>query len=78
MFQRKEGIKVAVPKSRTSHKRTSQRKAQWLGSLTAPSTTLCSQCGEVVQTHRACSACGYYRGRQILKIATRAEETKES
>ncbi len=69
---------MAVPKSRTSHKRTRQRKAQWLGSLTAPSTSVCPQCGEVVQTHRACSECGYYRGRQVLKVGTKAEDKKKS
>lgn len=69
---------MATPKSRTSHTRTRQRKAQWLGSLTAPATTVCPQCGEVVQTHRACSECGYYRGRQILVKKTTAEGKKES
>ncbi|MDO9508801.1 MAG: 50S ribosomal protein L32 [Thermovirgaceae bacterium] len=69
---------MAVPKSRTSHKRTSQRKAQWLGSLTAPSTTVCPNCGEVAQTHRACPECGYYRGRQIIVMKSKAEEKAKS
>ncbi|MDT8284751.1 MAG: 50S ribosomal protein L32 [Thermovirgaceae bacterium] len=78
MFPGKEGIKVATPKSRTSHKRTSQRKAHFLGALTSPCTTICPHCGEVAQTHRACPECGYYRGRQIVVIKSTAKEKAES
>jgi large subunit ribosomal protein L32 len=68
---------LATPKSRTSHKRTSQRKSHWLGSLSAPGTTLCPQCGEVAQSHRVCPECGYYRGRQIIVKKTKGEEEKK-
>ncbi|GHV29044.1 50S ribosomal protein L32 [Synergistales bacterium] len=60
---------MATPKRRISHARTHNRKAKFLASLTAPEVTTCPRCGESVQTHRACSACGYYRGRQVLKVA---------
>ena len=57
---------MATPKRKTSHARTAQRKAQWLGALRAPSFGSCPRCGEAVQSHRACPACGYYRGRKIV------------
>lgn len=67
---------MAAPKSRTSHTRTRQRKAQWLGSLKSPGTTVCSSCGEVTQMHRACPECGHYRGRQAIEKKAEGEEKK--
>ncbi len=69
---------VATPKSRTSHTRTRQRKAQWLGSLKSPGTTVCANCGEVAQMHRACPECGHYRGRLVVEQKQEGEEKKES
>ncbi|MDY3869563.1 MAG: 50S ribosomal protein L32 [Pyramidobacter sp.] len=43
--------------------------AQWLGSMTAPGMTVCSHCGETIMNYSACPACGYYRGRKVLKVA---------
>ncbi|MDR1049375.1 MAG: 50S ribosomal protein L32 [Synergistaceae bacterium] len=59
---------MATPKRRTSHARTAQRKAQWLGALSAPETAKCPHCGEPVMSHRACPSCGYYRGRAIVEV----------
>jgi len=28
----------------------------------------CSQCGSATPSHRACRACGYYKGRQVLTV----------
>jgi large subunit ribosomal protein L32 len=58
---------MATPKRKTSHARTAQRKAHWLGALDAPSTTKCTHCGEVVVSHRACPSCGFYKGRKIIE-----------
>jgi len=60
---------MATPKRRISHARTHNRKAKFLGALSAPSLGTCPKCGETIQSHRACSACGHYRGRQVLKVA---------
>lgn len=63
---------MATPKRNTSHARTAQRKAHWLGALKAPETGTCPHCGETFQRHRACPSCGHYRGRKI--IATKGDE----
>ena len=60
---------MATPKRRVSHSRTHNRKAHWLGALSAPETTACPRCGEIIRTYRACGACGYYRGRKVLAVA---------
>ncbi len=59
---------MATPKRKTSHARTSQRKAQWLNALKAPVTLSCPHCGEIVKAHHACPSCGYYKGRQVVKV----------
>ena len=59
---------MATPKRKTSHARTAQRKAHWLGALDAPSTAKCAHCGEVVVSYCACPSCGFYKGRQVIKV----------
>ena len=59
---------MATPKRKTSHARSANRKAHWLGALSAPSATACTNCGEVTLSHRACPSCGYYRKRKIVEI----------
>ena len=61
---------MATPKRKTSHARTAQRKAKWLGALKTPMIKTCPHCGEVMQLHHACPSCGYYKGRQVVKIKT--------
>jgi len=68
---------MAVPKRKTSHARTHKRKAQWLGAMKEPSVAVCSQCGEMIQTHRACPECGYYKGRKVAKVKGENEEISE-
>ncbi|MDR1740268.1 MAG: 50S ribosomal protein L32 [Synergistaceae bacterium] len=58
---------MATPKRKTSHARTAQRKAQWLGALSAPSSCACPKCGEPAVSYRACPACGHYRGRKVIE-----------
>ena len=57
---------MAVPKKRTSKRRTAMRRAHDFIAYTS-STTICS-CGAIRRAHHVCSACGMYRGVQLLKI----------
>ena len=57
---------MAVPKSKTSKQRRNlRRSSHW--KLDLPNLALC-KCGEYTLSHRACKACGMYRGRQVIKI----------
>lgn len=29
---------------------------------------ICDNCGEVLQRHHVCGACGWYRGRQVIAV----------
>ncbi len=64
---------MALPKRRFSRSRRDKRRLQI--HLRNPSWTRCPQCGATVLTHRACPACGNYRGRAVLSVA-REEKPK--
>ena len=57
---------MAVPKRRTSPMKRDQRRAQH-DKVKAPNVSTCANCGDVTVPHRACPACGYYKGRKVIK-----------
>jgi len=59
---------MAVPKRRTSKARRDKRRSN-VWKLTYPNLSKCKNCGEFVQPHHACGACGYYKGAKILEVA---------
>ncbi len=56
---------MAVPKTKTSKARKHSRRANWR--LSVPGMIKCPQCGEFKMPHRICPACGYYKGKEIVK-----------
>ena len=62
---------MAVPQQRQSKSRSRIRRAQVM-KRTAPVGIPCAQCGEMKLPHHVCAACGYYKGRQVLKIEEKA------
>ena len=58
---------MAVPKRKVSRARRDKRRSS-VWKLTAPALSKCTQCGELKGPHRGCSACGFYKGREIIKI----------
>jgi large subunit ribosomal protein L32 len=57
---------MAVPKRKKSKMRVRQRKGNIKADLAQAGA--CSNCGSPQRAHRVCSACGYYRGKQVLTI----------
>lgn len=57
---------MAVPKRKTSRRKRDQRRAQH-DKISAPNVVPCPNCGDVMLPHRACPACGYYKGRKVGK-----------
>jgi large subunit ribosomal protein L32 len=57
---------MGLPKRRVSKARRDKRRTG--KGLTAPSLSTCPDCGEPVLPHRACSSCGSYKGRKVVKI----------
>ena len=58
---------MAVPKSKISKQRRDKRRSShW--KLDLPNLSKCPKCGEPVLSHRACKACGYYKGRPAVAV----------
>lgn len=58
---------MAVPKRKSSHARSAKR---WAGYKKAkkPSLVTCPNCQEMMQVHHVCTSCGYYKGKEVVKI----------
>jgi large subunit ribosomal protein L32 len=61
---------MAVPKKKTSPSRQGMRRSHH--ALKPVMSIECPQCGEPKLPHHLCSACGCYKGRQVVG---RAEKT---
>ncbi|NLX91170.1 MAG: 50S ribosomal protein L32 [Firmicutes bacterium] len=57
---------MAVPKRRTSKTRRDKRRTHW--KLAAPALVSCPQCHEFKLPHHICGHCGYYKGKEIVKL----------
>lgn len=57
---------MAVPKGKVSKARRNLRKAHW--KISTPSMVECPHCHEMKRPHHVCSKCGYYDGKEIVKV----------
>lgn len=57
---------MGVPKKRTSKMRRDRRRAANNNLRSAVQVSKCPNCKEPVMPHRACSACGHYKGREVV------------
>jgi len=57
---------MAVPKRKISKQRKNKRRTHY--KLTAPGLVECSQCHSLKMSHRVCKECGYYDGKEIVKV----------
>lgn len=57
---------MANPKRRLSKARRNRRRAH--DALAKPTSSTCSNCGEVKLPHRACKHCGYYKDREVIEV----------
>jgi len=56
---------MANPKRRHSKARRDKRRAH--DALRRPGMSICPSCGETKLPHRVCTACGQYRGREVIE-----------
>ena len=62
---------MAVPFRRTSKTKKRMRRTHLKKEVGALTT-----CGATIQPHRACMACGFYKGKDVLNKETTEETTK--
>ncbi len=58
---------MAVPKRKTSKARRDKRRASNI-KIEAPQFVDCPQCHEPKMPHRICPECGYYNGKEVIKV----------
>ena len=66
---------MAVPKKRKSRSRRNERRSH--DALADINFAVCQQCGAPTLLHKVCNECGYYRGRQVLKVKEEIVEQAE-
>jgi len=64
---------MSVPKKRRTPSSKGNRRSHH--ALDKIKVNKCPKCGEPIQPHRACSACGAYKGREAIKIKSKATKT---
>ena len=57
---------MAVPKKKVSTSRGGHRRAH--NALTTPHLSVCSNCQEMYPSHHVCPHCGWYDGREVIRI----------
>lgn len=57
---------MAVPKRRMSRSRQGSRRSHH--HLKPLPISYCSRCEQPVLGHRVCGSCGFYRGREVVKM----------
>ena len=63
---------MALPKRRHSRQRQAKRRTH--DRLKVALLTPCPQCGTPKRPHRICQSCGYYAGKEVLKIVEKKEK----
>jgi len=58
---------MAVPKRRKSQGSRDQRRAQHM-KMPKQSLSNCPQCKQAKQPHRVCTNCGFYKGKEVVKM----------
>ncbi|OGH23680.1 MAG: 50S ribosomal protein L32 [Candidatus Levybacteria bacterium RIFCSPLOWO2_01_FULL_38_13] len=64
------------PKRRHSRQRKGKRRASI--SLLIPKGVICSNCNAINVPHTVCRKCGYYQGRQVIKIEEKQKTNEKS
>ncbi|MBQ9358891.1 MAG: 50S ribosomal protein L32 [Abditibacteriota bacterium] len=63
---------MPLPKRRHSNQRTRLRRTHY--KLSRITVTECPRCHAACMPHTACPSCGYYDGRQVIKIKAKTAE----
>jgi large subunit ribosomal protein L32 len=62
---------MGLPAKRRTKQSKRERAAHF--ALATTSTMACGNCGRRIRSHRVCPHCGFYKGRQVLKVMGKVE-----
>ena len=68
-------ISMSVPKKRRT--RGSVKRRQSHDSLKKQTLAKCTQCNKAVKQHTACSFCGFYKGKEVIKVKSTKSKSKK-
>jgi large subunit ribosomal protein L32 len=57
-----------MPNPKRRHSTTRRDKRRTHDAISLPGVVECPHCHEKRQPHRVCPACGYYDGREVVKV----------
>lgn len=63
---------MSVPKKRRTKSSVGKRRSHH--ALSSIKLNKCAKCGRAVKPHQACSFCGTYKGKEILKIKDKSKK----
>lgn len=63
---------MPVPFRRTS--KTKKRMRRTHLKKVAAGYVACPNCGEPIRSHRACPKCGFYKGKEVIKVSDKKED----
>jgi large subunit ribosomal protein L32 len=63
---------MAVPKKRKTSSQGKQKRSH--DALVKMNLVKCSKCGELTQSHIACSVCGYYGDKKVLDVESKLDK----
>lgn len=62
---------MSVPKQRHTKTRRDRKRKRF--ELEPVKTQICPKCGKQILPHRACSACGFYKGREVVNTVKKSK-----
>ena len=65
---------MAVPFRRVS--KTKKRMRRTHLKKDAPTTLSCPKCSAPIKPHRVCTKCGYYKGKEVIKVNSTEEKVE--
>jgi len=63
-----------MPNPKRRHSNTRTRKRRTHDKMIVAAMKPCVQCGNPIASHRVCTKCGYYKGRQVIQVKTREKK----
>ncbi|MBI2607933.1 MAG: 50S ribosomal protein L32 [Candidatus Doudnabacteria bacterium] len=65
---------MPVPKKRQTRSSRNQRRSH--DALSKINLSICQNCKYPAMPHQACTNCGYYKGKQVLKLKSQKSKVK--
>lgn len=63
---------MGLPAKRTTSTKRDLRRSHH--ALSSKQAALCSRCGNAVLPHRACSNCGFYKGKEVINVLAKLDK----